>query len=118
VARVRRLVETTSAKVVISSTWRRLYPLPELVSLLERKGFVGEVVGSTPTVAGATRGGEVHAWLQASRGVRSCVLLDDDPHTAPLEHHHVRTTMEEGLLDDHVPVAEAILRRRRWWPWW
>jgi len=40
-------VEKTNAKTIISSNWRFHHDTKELISILEKVGFVGEVIGTT-----------------------------------------------------------------------
>jgi hypothetical protein len=48
VAELNRIIETTDAKVVVSSTWRHGKTPQQLQELLERVGFKGEVISKTP----------------------------------------------------------------------
>ena len=48
VARVNRIVAATSAQIVIFSTWRKLFDLPELERILVEHGLVAEIIGATP----------------------------------------------------------------------
>lgn len=116
VARVDRVIARTGAKVVISSTWRIMDPLDRIAGILRAHGFGGEVVGATPVVGGS-RGREIGAWLDQSKGVRSFVILDDDTNMGRLARRHVRTMPEDGLLDEHVEPACRHLERRWWWRW-
>jgi hypothetical protein len=114
VARVNRIVERTGARVVVSSSWRLSDPVERIVAILRQHGFAGEVVGTTPVLAGS-RGREIRAWLRASRGITSYVILDDATDMDGLGRH-VLTRAEDGLLDEHVELACRLLSRRRLWP--
>ncbi len=116
VKRLDRICAETSAKVVISSTWRLDMTQVELADLLALHGFAGEVVGTTPSLSGP-RGGEIDSWLDAHRGWRSFVILDDQDDMNRLRRRLVQTTMARGLLDDHVAPALALLARRVWARW-
>lgn len=48
VVRLNRLIAETQSKVVISSSWRTLVDPPELLRILTKHGFVGEIIGETP----------------------------------------------------------------------
>lgn len=72
------VVEETGCKIVISSTWRKVNgDYPYLQSLLEKKGFKGEVIGQTP-VLGTIRGKEVLDWLSKHPNVTNYIIVDDD----------------------------------------
>jgi hypothetical protein len=116
VARVNRIIERTSAKVVISSTWRITDPLERILAILAAHGFAGDVVGMTPIVGGS-RGHQIRSWLDANRGVTSYVILDDATDMDRLGGRQVRTMPDDGLLDEHVEAACRVLGRRLWWRW-
>ena len=116
VARLNRICCEGPSQVVITSTWRLDMPLPVLVGLLQEHGFDGEVIGATPSVPGI-RGGEISAWLRTHRGWRSYVILDDRDDMGRHGRRLVRTTMERGLLDEHVTLAHDMLAKRVWFRW-
>src|SRR5579863_1418723 len=47
-ARLNRLAAATNAKIVISSSWRKLFDEAELHQTLIKHGLVAEIVGATP----------------------------------------------------------------------
>ena len=107
-----RIVERTTAKVVVSSTWRLTHPLERIVAILRAHGFRGEVLGATPVRSGP-RSGEIAAWLSEQRSVTSFVILDDLADMGRFAKRHVRTRVEDGLLPEHEALACAVLNRRR-----
>lgn len=88
------LIDETKAKVVISSSWRKTHTKEQLQSLLESKGFTGEVIGLTPCLKftglegygySVPRGAEIKAWLEINKSTLldkmskvPYVILDDD----------------------------------------
>lgn len=114
VARFERLVTTSGAKVVVSSSWRATVPLPALGRLLAVRGFTGELIDATTTSYGLVpdgvteRGHQIAHWL-AANPVTSYVILDDQADMAHLGARHVQTTWEEGLTDADVDRALALL---------
>jgi hypothetical protein len=48
IEQLNRIVESTGAKVVVSSTWRLGRTIKELQELLNKVGFIGEVYDKTP----------------------------------------------------------------------
>lgn len=67
-----KLIQETDAKLVLSSTWRKLYTLTEMESFFEKvyPGFCGEFIGATPDLCFGkygdciTRGSEILAWIK------------------------------------------------------
>jgi hypothetical protein len=127
VARLNRLVAATAAKIVVSSSWRKLFDPPELHRILSGHGLLAEVIGETPdawdegvrtamkTVYGHVadwlfRGHEIDYWLRCTgRGVEKFVILDDCADMAMHVSRLVQTDPEEGLLDDHVELALRVM---------
>lgn len=73
------IIKETNAKVVISSSWRLIYPLDDIRFILNKYGFVGEVIGITPDIYKKHRGEEIKQWLRStSEDVESYLVLDDD----------------------------------------
>jgi len=128
-----KLVKATGAVIVISSSWRHAHPMTHISLMLRFRGFEGYVIGCTPelprgfkTEAFAQfldvtsddmrerfkgigcRGNEIQAWLDAVH-VESFVILDDDSDMAHLNPYFVKTSVAEGLQEEHVEKAIAIL---------
>jgi len=117
VARLNALVRVSGAHVVISSSWRLSRTPREIRLLLEQVGFAGTLAGCTPDLSGEMEGAdydvlrasEVQAWLdRAVVPVEGFVVLDD-AELDDLQPHLVRTSLERGLLDEHVDAALRLL---------
>lgn len=115
VERLNRIVNTTGAMVVISSSWRIVVRLPDIRGMLNERGFVGKVISATPNLTKPLRirGDEISAWLKESpRGYRAdkFVILDDGSDMGPdLLPYLVKTDPGVGLTDDDADRAIAIL---------
>jgi hypothetical protein len=116
VSRLNTIIAMTDCKVVVSSVWRFNKTPDELYLHLRKHGFVGEVIGSTPQNAkkGYERGHEIQEWLdtvgqQFEEPVECFVILDDDSDMVHLLHRLVKTKFANGLQDEHVAKAIALL---------
>lgn len=118
VGRLSGLVEATGAKIVISSSWRKMHSLPELDRMLRYRGLKGQhVLGATPDLKHTTpglvqRGEEIDAWLQwALHGnwVRRFVVFDDDSDMDPVKDRLVQTDWSVGLTESNVMTALELL---------
>jgi hypothetical protein len=122
VARLNRLVAATGAKIVVSSSWRKLIDPPELRRVLKSHGLIAEIVGETPDgwddpelVAAyghpdrLFRGHEIDFWLKRHPEVDRFVILDDCSDMVMHKNRLVQTDVEEGLLDDHVDLAIRMM---------
>jgi HAD domain in Swiss Army Knife RNA repair proteins len=103
------LVRATEAKIVISSSWRILHPLEELQLILDRAGFLGEILGVTPG-GGGVRGTQIQRWIDSNNFKGQFVILDDDSDMEHLMDRLVKTNFETGLQPQHVKSAIALLR--------
>jgi len=126
VKHLNHLIAETGAKVVISSTWRKMLNHEELAGVLARHGFVGEVIGETPDfykleswerpVPAARygrfeRGDEIQAWLdEHGQDVETFVIFDDDADMRHLNNWLVQTSHETGLQAEHVERALTLLK--------
>jgi len=121
VARLNRLIEVTGASVVISSSWRHGRSLDRLAYMLALRGFIGPVIDKTVDwsepdegkliYTAQERGDEIRIWLDAHPEVTTFVALDDDSDMTAVRDFHVKTSLDEGLLDEHVDRAISILTR-------
>lgn len=115
VGRLARLVESTGALIVISSSWRQRRSQAELRAILAAHGYVGDIFDVTPRHLRPPEGerfvraGEIAAWLAAHPEVESFVILDDDEEFGPLAAKHVRVDAHVGLTDADVLRAHSLL---------
>ena len=109
-----RLLDTTDARVVISSVWR-LVSKEHLIMGYHFNHWLGDrVVGHTkdlysPGEDRTLRGQEIQEWLD-EHDVESYVILDDDSDMLDSQApFFVQTSMQTGLTEEHVDRAIAIL---------
>lgn len=116
-------LDSTKAKIVISSTWRLLFSKEELEAMfLKRFGFELPIIGRTPTpkefdrvrfsevVEGVSRGKEIQVWLDRHPEVERFVILDDDSDMLESQlPFFVQTDFENGLTWADARVAINIL---------
>ena len=122
ITRLNRLVAETNAKIVISSSWRRLLDPPELHRVLVEHGLVAEIIGETPDgpndpemremfghLDRIFRGHEIDLWLRRHPKVDRFVILDDGGDMEMHKKRLVQTDCQEGLLDEHVELAIRMM---------
>jgi hypothetical protein len=135
------IIEKTGAKVVVSSSWRHGRTVGQLQEILDRVGFVGEVIDTTPSLnarigkdpAGYTvpRGCEIDWWLEKNGDfqrinwskerqqecidkskVKNYVILDDDSDMLYSQREHfVQTSFKDGLNEKKAIKAIEILNK-------
>jgi hypothetical protein len=110
VARLNRIITSTGAFVVLSSSWRHAHHHKAVEEMLRARGFGGTIIGATPrSVSNAVRekrgdvhhasyrGHEIQAWLdEAANPIRSFVILDDDADMVHLAPRLVQTCYTTG----------------------
>ena len=110
--RLAHLIDSSGARVVISSDWRKGRPLAYLCDCLARAGFrgaQGKVIGVTPNHGLAPRGGEIREWLRKRATHAPYVVLDDRNDMAAVRRGHVWVNPLYGLLDHHIRRAMVLL---------
>jgi hypothetical protein len=122
VTRLNRLVAATDAKIVISSSWRKLLDPPELHRVIVEHGLVAEIIDETPDgyndpamratfghIDRIFRGHEIDLWLSQHPEVDRFVILDDGSDMEMHKNRLVQTDFHEGLLDEHVELAIRVM---------
>lgn len=120
VRRVLRIINTTGAAVVVSSSWRIIHTPEEINEIFIEAGFPEmnqHIIGRTPydLTKGKIRGLEIQEWInwyQTKNGkLENFVILDDDNDMLPVqkESHFVQTSWEHGVQEEHVEKAIKIL---------
>lgn len=130
VERLRRIVEATAAKIVISSTWRENFNHQDFLRMFALYGWQPDIIGATSFKKslpnpwsmdsdylgmhgnGPNRDTEIQQWVdkQADElGVTHWVALDDDPSIMHLPSANTVLTNEHYGLEDQ-DVDKAIKR--------
>ncbi len=112
------IIAATSAKIVISSTWRILF-YDEIPSILEKKGFLysSNIIGKTPKTffenkryKHAQRGMQIQQWLDENQTwiIDRFIILDDSDDMGHLLPRWVRVPSLVGL--DRPTTDKAIAK--------
>ena len=119
VERVDRIVRTTGAAVVASTTWRydpttnTGHKAPRLTEWLRMFGFTGEIAGITPHLPHGRRALEIQSYLDSLPLLpRALCILED---WEPMEHltpWTVRTDYDRRLTETDAALAIALLKMR------
>ena len=128
-ANLRRLLEKTDAKVVISSTWR-LQGMEYIQQLWQEHHMQGEVIGLTPSCNSTNfsnvdgqeewqglhgcKGLEIAEWLRlnAKEPYRYIILDDEEDFLFSQREHLVKVEGSKGLDKTDVRVAIQILNTK------
>ncbi len=114
---LKRIVDTTGAQIVLSSTWREHWEQAEafcddigreLQATFQKAGL--SILDKTPVMDSRQR--EIMAWIEAHPQLQTFAILDDVfGGWGELEAHLVRTNSRigRGLEERHVDAAIEIL---------
>ncbi len=110
-AALRRIVEATDARIVISSSWRFNFRVGSLRMMWEVRCMPGEIDGVLPCdIACISRGEEIDQWL-AAHGPAPYVIIDDlDDFTAGQHVRLVEVNPSTGLTPADAQKALSLLR--------
>ena len=113
VEELNRIVKTTGAKIVVSSTWR-FEGFDRIREILQDWGVCAEVIGVTPDFTrkktSESRGQEIAHWLRDNPADR-IVIIDDDSDMDHLIDQLVNTQFEIGLTVANADQAIALLMK-------
>jgi HAD domain in Swiss Army Knife RNA repair proteins len=105
------IVESTGAKVVVTSDWRKNASVEKLADCMRKWGCECDVVDKTPSRPDG-RGMEIAEWLSSHDEVESFAVLDDDLPT-PLPVHvaprWIKVDPLLGLLGKEALAAVRLL---------
>ena len=117
---LKKIVEETGAKIVLSSTWRLYHPkhtggvrvTDGLVKVLVDKmaELNLSIMDVTPDFKGKKRGLEIQDWLDHHKEIEKYIIIDDDTDMLPEQiPFFVNTTFKDGLTEDLSNKAILIL---------
>jgi hypothetical protein len=78
---IRKLLDNSQAKIVISSSWRNGKTLNDLKLLFSIHKLNDYVIGATPIFSGSNRGEEIASYLTENLDVEKFVIVDDIAYT-------------------------------------
>lgn len=100
---LKRIIDETGAKIVISSSWR-LSGLLAMQEMWKKRELAGEVIDVTPNLtygaglkSSTPRGKEIQTWIDNNK-IESYVILDDDTDMLPSQADYF--VQCSGNIDD------------------
>ena len=113
VGNLRKIIESTRASIVISSSWRYIHRLGSLRMMWEIRELPGEILDTLP--CGATyisRGEDIDSWLN-QHGQPNYVIIDDLDDFYPSQHdRYIEINPIVGISTVDVEKAITILNRQ------
>jgi hypothetical protein len=103
---LRQLVRDTDAKIVLSSSWRKI---EEAVYAFRKKTLLTEI-SKTPSHWHGIRGYEIKEWLEENPYVDEYVIIDDESDMLEEQRSHfVKCDMQKGFTEEESNIAKMIL---------
>lgn len=125
---LKRIIDATNAKIVISSSWRCGEP-PSLELTINKmighpkrcpknkmlNWFIDNLYDVTPLCSGC-RGNEINAYLREHSEIDNYVILDDDGDMLDEQlFHFVQTDYQTGLTSHEEELAIKVLNNKYVW---
>lgn len=113
VRNLRKIIESTGAAIVISSSWRYIHRLGSLRMMWEVRELPGEILDTLPCGAAyISRGEEIECWLNR-HGKPNYVIIDNLNDFYPSQQvRYVETNSIVGISAVDVESAIKILTRQ------
>ena len=99
-----RIIQETKAEIVLSSTWRKIKSLRNIIKNDMKIKYIGKI----PSLY-KKRGIEIQAWLDNNPDVEKFIILDDDSDMVHLMSHLLQTDGKYGLTIEIADKAIEIL---------
>ena len=105
---LKRLVEITNSKLVITSTWRKDQEgKNKIIETLKEYELDHHIIGYTP-ILHTSRGKEIKEYLSTLEEQPNFIILDDDTDMEGLIDYLIKTNIQVGLTSDNT--EEAIMK--------
>lgn len=120
IAHIKKIIDATGAKIVLSSTWRKDWAFDLLDGkdwIYLRDEFAKQglyFLDYTPSRRDSHRGEEIKEWLESTDyEVSSYVVIDDEMYDIWELHedHMVQTSYGDGITPEAVDMAIKILEK-------
>lgn len=112
--RLNKLMLDFNYKIVITSTWRHHYNIPQLQQIFNENGIIVEIIGTTGAIYSGDRGEEISEYLD-NGFINNYIVIDDviegikeyipSTHLIEVKLSHI------GLTDYNLERIEKIMKR-------
>ena len=112
------ILKETSAKIVVSSSWRLWMSVEELAELLNGRWVIGEIIWKTPNLRSkgkeVKRGEEIEYWLNNNDlEIKEYIIIDDDSDMlSSQKNNFIHTSFETWLTKQSVTKSIKILNNK------
>lgn len=119
---LKHIIESTGAKIVISSTWR-MDGLEKMQAMWKARGLAGEVIDVTPDCTqlvkygtfeyydAVERGHEIQDWINAHPEITSYVIIDDDKDMLASQLERFVRTANNKSHPDCIDIGYGLTKK-------
>ena len=98
---LQKIILTTDAKIVLSSSWRKDIPLLQEVLIPKLKEYNLKLLDRTPYMYNLPRGDEIREWIRTTKyGISQFAILDDNDDMMDLSTNLIQTNTNIGLQEE------------------
>jgi polyphosphate kinase 2 len=110
-----KLCEITGGKIVLITNCKNYCKFDDLVEVLRKYGFNGEVIGKTIEIDPEYRADQIDMWFKTNGTPRQWIVIDDKHYKDYDEfpNHIVRTKLEDGFTDKDLKKAVKIYKAEK-----
>lgn len=105
---LKKIVDETNSKIVISSTWRRYFSVQKFQEMFSVYGWQNAPVIDKTDFFGS-RGEEINKWLSENNASKYVIIDDCQDFTSEQQRFFINTDAIEGLSFDDAVSAIKIL---------
>ena len=110
---LKRLVELTNSKLVITSTWRKdKEGRDKIIEALKEYQLDQSIIGYTP-ILNQPRGVEIQAYLDTLEIQPNFIIIDDDTDMESLMDYLIKTNISVGLTKENVEEGIKKLLKQK-----
>lgn len=95
---LKHIIDSTNAKIVISSTWR-MSGLKTMQDMWKHRNLAGQVIDITPIIHDRIRGVEIQKWLDKNKVSNYVIIDDDDDMLSSQMNNYVKTSDNKDHID-------------------
>lgn len=107
---LREVINKTSAKIVVSSTWR-MSGLDIMKEMWEKRNLPGEVIDITPNLKRGIRGEEIEQWLQGNKNITNYCIIDDNDDILESQRNNFVLTSNNIDHEDCVDLGYGLTKQ-------
>ena len=106
------LTDSTGANIVMISSCKNQYTLPELKKMLKKAGITGDLIDKTIGINKNLREKQIETWFETNGRPKNWIILDDKKYKdySKYKPHFIQPNPKRGFSHDDLKEAMKILK--------